>query len=168
MPEPVIRAAQPADAEAIAAIHNEGIAERVATFQTQTQTAGDAVKRMESGLGVLVAELDGSVVAWASAAPYERYAYYDGVAEVTVFVGPEARRRGIGRALLEALAAAAEDAGHYKLFGKVFTTNAPSLELFKACGYREVGVHLRHGRLDGDWRDVMIVERLLGDAAVDL
>ncbi len=165
MPELTIRPAEPADAEAIAAIHNEGIAERVATFQTESQTADDAIKRMESGVGVLVAELDGSVVAWASAAPYERYAYYDGIAEVTVFVGSQARRRGIGRALLEALAARAQDAGRYKLVGKVFTTNAPSLELFKACGYREVGVHLRHGRLEGDWRDVMIVERELGAAA---
>jgi phosphinothricin acetyltransferase len=165
MPEPPIRAATPADAEAIAAIHNDGIAERVATFQTETQTAEDAIKRMESGLGVLVAELDGPVVAWASAAPYERYPYYDGIAEVTVFVGPQARRQGIGRALLHALAAKAEAAGRYKLFGKIFTTNEPSVALFKTSGYAEVGVHRRHGRLDGQWRDVVIVELLLGDAA---
>jgi L-amino acid N-acyltransferase YncA len=165
MPDPPIRDATPADAEAIAAIHNDGIAERVATFQTETQTAEDAMKRIESGLGVLVAELDGSVVAWASAAPYERYPYYDGVAEVTVFVGPQARRRGIGRALLRALAVKAEAAGRYKLFGKIFTTNAPSVALFEASGYTEVGVHRRHGRLDGEWRDVVIVELLLGDAA---
>jgi L-amino acid N-acyltransferase YncA len=165
MPDPPIRDATHADAEAIAAIHNDGIAERVATFQTETQTAEDAMKRIESGLGVLVAELDGSVVAWASAAPYERYPYYDGVAEVTVFVGPQARRRGIGRALLRALAVKAEAAGRYKLFGKIFTTNAPSVALFEASGYAEVGVHRRHGRLDGEWRDVVIVELLLGDAA---
>jgi phosphinothricin acetyltransferase len=165
MPEPLIRDATPADAEAIAAIHNDGIAERVATFQTETQTTEDAIKRMGSGLGVLVAELDGSVVAWASAAPYERYPYYDGIAEVTVFVGPRARRQGIGRALLQALAVKAEAAGRYKLFGKVFTTNTPSVALFKASGYSEVGVHRRHGRLDGEWRDVVIVELLLGDAA---
>ncbi|MDX6617452.1 MAG: hypothetical protein QOD60_2543 [Solirubrobacterales bacterium] len=165
MPEALIRDATPADAEAIAAIHNDGIAERVATFQTETQTTEDAIKRMGSGLGVLVAELDGSVVAWASAAPYERYPYYDGIAEVTVFVGPRARRQGIGRALLQALAVKAEAAGRYKLFGKVFTTNTPSVALFKASGYSEVGVHRRHGRLDGEWRDVVIVELLLGDAA---
>jgi phosphinothricin acetyltransferase len=165
MPEPLIRDATPADAEAIAAIHNDGIAERVATFQTATQTAEDAIKRMENGLGVVVAELDGKVVAWASAAPYERYSYYDGIAEVTVFVGPQARRRGIGRALLQALAVKAEENGRYKLFGKIFATNAPSIELFKAAGYDEVGVHRRHGRLDGEWRDVVLVELLLGDAA---
>jgi phosphinothricin acetyltransferase len=165
MPEPVIRAATPADADAIAAIHNDGIAERVATFQTEAQSAEDAMRRMESGLGVVVAELDGAVVAWASAAPYERYPYYDGIAEVTVFVGPEARRRGIGRALLQALAVKAEENGRYKLFGKIFATNEPSIELFKAAGYEEVGVHRRHGRLDGEWRDVVLVELLIGDAA---
>jgi L-amino acid N-acyltransferase YncA len=166
MPEPVIREATPADAKAIAAIHNDGIAERVATFETETQTAEDAMRRMESGLGVVVAELDGSVVAWASAAPYERYQYYDGIAEVTVFVRSEARRQGIGRGLLQALAIKAEESGRYKLFGKIFATNEPSIELFKAAGYEEVGVHRRHGRLDGEWRDVLIVERLLGDAAL--
>jgi phosphinothricin acetyltransferase len=165
MPEPLIRDATPADAEAIAAIHNAGIAERAATFQTEAQTAEDAINRMESGLGVVVAELDGSVVAWASAAPYERYPYYDGIAEVTVYVGPAVRRHGVGRALLEALATKAENAGRYKLFGKIFTTNEPSVALFKASGYAEVGIHRRHGRLDGEWRDVVIVELLLGDAA---
>jgi L-amino acid N-acyltransferase YncA len=165
MPDPVIREATPADAEAIAAIHNDGIAERVATFQTEVQTTEDAMKRMENGLGVVVAELDGSVVAWASAAPYERYPYYDGIVEVTVFVGLEARRRGIGRALLRALAVKAKENGRYKLFGKIFATNEPSVALFKAAGYEEVGVHRRHGRLDGEWRDVVLVELLIGDAA---
>jgi phosphinothricin acetyltransferase len=67
--------------------------------------------------------------------------------------------------LLEQLAATASERGLHKLTGKVFTTNAASIELVRACGWREVGVHLRHGRLDGEWRDVLVVERLLGQAA---
>jgi L-amino acid N-acyltransferase YncA len=163
--ETSIRKAEPDDAEAIAAIHNEGIEERIATFQTREQSAEDALARMARGLGVLVAELDGAVVAWAGGAPYERHHYYDGVGEVTVFVGGAARRRGIGRALLEALRAEAERHGRFKLVGKIFTANEPSLALFRSCGYREVGVHRRHGRLDGEWRDVVVVELLLGEAA---
>jgi phosphinothricin acetyltransferase len=166
MPDPLIRPATDADADAIAAIHNEGIAERIATFQTEEQTAEGARTRMGSGIGVLVAELDGEVVGWAGAAPYERYPYYDGIAEVTVYVSSWARRAGMGRALLAALGDLAAQNGKYKLFGKVFTTNSASIELFKACGYREVGTHLRHGRVAGEWRDVLIVERLLGDAAL--
>ncbi|MGH2986261.1 MAG: GNAT family N-acetyltransferase [Solirubrobacterales bacterium] len=60
----------------------------------------------------------------------------------------------------------AERAGYHKLVGKVFTANRASIELVRRCGWRELGVHLRHGRLDGEWRDVLVVERLLGDAAV--
>jgi L-amino acid N-acyltransferase YncA len=66
---------------------------------------------------------------------------------------------------MEAVAEAATERGYYKLVGKIFTSNAPSIALVEACGWREVGVHHRHGRLDGEWKDVLVVERLLGDAA---
>jgi phosphinothricin acetyltransferase len=82
-----------------------------------------------------------------------------------MYVASAARRRGIGRRLLEELAGAAERAGFYKLTGKIFTTNRPSVELLKRCGYREVGVHRRHGTLDSEWKDVLVVELLLGPAA---
>ena len=67
--------------------------------------------------------------------------------------------------MLDALADAAEQRGAYKLVGKIFTSNQPSIELVRRCGFRGVGVHRRHGRLDGEWKDVLVVERLLGDAA---
>jgi phosphinothricin acetyltransferase len=66
---------------------------------------------------------------------------------------------------MQALAAAAEAAGYYKLTSRVFTTNAASLALHRASGFTEVGVQRRHGRLDGEWKDTVLVERLLGDAA---
>jgi L-amino acid N-acyltransferase YncA len=83
------------------------------------------------------------------------------VREATVYVAPEARGGGIGRALLEALAAEAAARGRHKLVAKVFADNEPSLALSPSLGYREVGVHRRHGRLDGEWRDVVVLERLL-------
>ena len=61
-----------------------------------------------------------------------------------------------------ALADRAAAAGYHKLVGKIFTSNEPSIALVKSCGWREVGVHRRHGRLDGEWKDVLVVERLLG------
>jgi L-amino acid N-acyltransferase YncA len=119
-------------------------------------------RRIESGELILVAEHGGRVTAWASVGPYcDRHDYYAGIGEATLYVERAARRAGAGRALLEALAAAAADRGLHKLTGKVFTTNAPSIELVRACGWREVGVHLRHGRVDGEWRDVLVVELLL-------
>lgn len=101
--------------------------------------------------------------AWTS--PYSDRPCYAGVAEASVYVTAEARGRGIGTALCEELAREAERRGLYKLLGKLFTTNAASLRLVRRCGFREVGLHRCHGRLEGEWRDVLLVERLLGDAA---
>jgi phosphinothricin acetyltransferase len=86
------------------------------------------------------------------------------VGEHAVYVDADAQGRGVGRALLDALAIAAETAGFYKLTSRVFTTNAASLAVHRAAGFSEVGVQLRHGRLDGTWMDCMLVERLLGPA----
>jgi L-amino acid N-acyltransferase YncA len=113
----------------------------------------------------MIAEGGGRVVGWASVAPYdEAHEYYAGVGEATLYVDPKARRGGAGRALLTAVADEAERRGYHKLVGKIFISNEPSIALVKSCGWREVGVHRRHGRLDGEWKDVLVVERLLGDA----
>ena len=114
---------------------------------------------------MLVAERDGRIVAFAVAGPYaDRHDYYAGISEATMYVERASRRRGVGLTLLDALADAGEERGLYKLVGKIFTTNGASIELVRRCGFREVGVHRRHGRLDGEWKDVLVVERLLGDA----
>ena len=89
---------------------------------------------------------------------------YRGVGEATVYVERGARGRGIGWRLLEALAVEAERAGYWKLIGRLFPENEASRALLRSCDFREVGVHRRHGRLDGEWRDVLVVERLLGQA----
>ena len=78
-----------------------------------------------------------------------------------------ARGRGLGRLLVGALAEAAERAGDWKVLGLLFPTNAASVALFRAAGFKEVGVHRRHGLLDGRWRDVVVVELLLPLAEKD-
>jgi L-amino acid N-acyltransferase YncA len=161
----VVRAARPDDAEAIAQIHNEGIAERVATFQTATQHGPAIAEAIAAGRLILVAVRDGEVVGWASVGPYDdAHEYYSGVGEATLYVRRDARRGGTGSGLLAALAEEAERRGYYKLIGKIFTTNEPSIALVRANGWREVGLHERHGRLDGEWKDVLVVELLLGEA----
>jgi phosphinothricin acetyltransferase len=164
---PELRPALSDDAEAIAAVFEQGVEDRVATFETAVPDAEEWRRRLEAGeLLVLVAEEDGHVIAFAVAGPYaDRHRYYDGVRETTMYVERGSRRRGVGLHLLNALAEAAEERGAYKLVGKIFTTNEASIALVRQCGFREVGMHIRHGRLDGDWRDVLVVERLLGDAA---
>jgi L-amino acid N-acyltransferase YncA len=137
----------------------------VATFQTDTRHPAEIAAQITDQALVLVAEWPRGVVGWASVGPYDdSHDYYSGIGEATLYVDRDARRGGVGAALLEALAAEAERHGYYKLIGKIFTSNEPSIALVKSCGWREVGVHRRHGRLDGEWRDVLVVERLLGEA----
>jgi L-amino acid N-acyltransferase YncA len=156
-----IRPAELADAERLAEIFNQGVEDRVATFETRLAGAADGVRWIEGDL-VIVGERDGTLVGWAKASPYtDRHAYYDGVREATLYVERAARRTGVGSLLLEALAEAATASGAHKLVGKIFTTNEPSIVMVGRLGWREVGVHERHGALDGQWRDVLVVERLL-------
>ena len=118
-----------------------------------------AAVRSEPGL---VFERDGAVIGWAKAGPYaDQHHYYDGVREATLYVDRAARRAGVGRVLLDALAGATAQSGAHKLVGKIFTSNEPSIALVKGLGWSEVGVHRRHGTFDGEWKDVLVVERLL-------
>jgi L-amino acid N-acyltransferase YncA len=157
-----VRPATGSDAEAIARIYNQGIEERSSTFETEPRTAADVTSWLASAdrLPVLVAE-DGEVRGWSRVLAYSDRAAYWGVGEVSVYVDAAARGRGLGRALLEALEQRARELEYWKLVGKLFTDNAASAALVERCGWRTVGLHLRHGRLDGEWRDVKLVERVL-------
>ena len=160
-----IRTATEADADAIVAIYNEGIADRVATFETRLRDAGDVAVWLTDGLPFLVATgEDGAVVGFARVAPYSDRCVYAGVGEHGVYVARAARGQAVGRRLLEALAVAAERAGIYKLTSRVFSDNGASRAAHLAAGFEEVGVQRRHGRLDGEWKDCVLVELLLGDA----
>jgi L-amino acid N-acyltransferase YncA len=164
----VVRPARPHDAEQIARIYQEGIEDRVATFQTRPAQPAEIAAEVSGGALVVVAEVSGSVVGWAKIGAYDdAHEYYAGVGEATLYVARTARRGGAGSALLNAAAEEAEGRGYHKLVGKIFTSNGPSITLVHSCGWREVGVHHRHGRLDGEWKDVLVVERLLGEALED-
>lgn len=156
------RAANPADAAAIAAIYNQGIEDRVGTFETDRRTP-DMILRWLDGrhpVRVVTAEA-GPVIAFAASFPHADRFVYRGVAEFSVYVSRDRRGRGAGRAAMGSLIEAAAEAGLWKLLSRVFPENTASLGLLAALGFREVGVLRRHGQLDGVWRDVVLVERLL-------
>jgi L-amino acid N-acyltransferase YncA len=160
-----IRPARPGDAPAVARLYNVGIAERQATFETRPREAAEVEAWLEGALPFLVAQDgDGRTVGFARVSPYSDRCVYSGVGEHGVYVDPTARGGGVGRRLLEALAAAAQEQGLYKLTSRIFTTNAASLAVHRAAGFYEVGVQPRHGLLDGEWKDCVLVERLLGPA----
>jgi L-amino acid N-acyltransferase YncA len=162
----VLRAPTTADVPALTAIYNEGIAEREATFETSPRSEAEIAAWLEEGLPFVVAEgPDRSIEGFARVSEYSDRCVYSGVGEHGVYVASAARGRGVGRALLIELCAAAERAGYYKLTSRIFTTNAASRAVHAAAGFDEVGIQRRHGRLDGEWRDCVLVERLLGEAA---
>ena len=154
----MIRTLTESDWPAVAAIYDEGIATRLATFETATPDWADW-DRTHLDDRRLVADEDGEVLGWAALSPVSKRSVYRGVAEVSVYVAERARGRGIGRALLERLARDAESAGIWTLQAGVFPENRASLALHHGCGFRTVGIRERIGRLDGAWRDVVLLER---------
>jgi phosphinothricin acetyltransferase len=161
------RAATPSDAGAIARIYSQGIADRTATFETRPRAASDVAAWFDGRHPIVViGDPGGGVLGFAATFEYRPRACYAGVAEFSVYVERASRGQGIGRLAMEALIEAAGQASLWKLVSRVFVENEPSRRLLAGLGFREVGVYRRHGRLDGRWRDVVIVEKLL-PAALD-
>jgi len=161
---PLVRLARGTDAKAVAEVYNQGIAARGATFETALRTAADLRARIEEApdrFPVIVAEDAGSVVGWASIGSYRERPCYAGIGEFSVYVHRDARGRGVGRALLGRLIHEARLRGYWKLLSRIFPANDGSLGLCRSLGFREVGTYEKHGRLDGRWLDVVIVERLI-------
>jgi L-amino acid N-acyltransferase YncA len=170
-PAPAIRPAAAADAQRIAEIYNQGIAERGATFETAPRTAADMARRLEpesagpperaTRYPTLVVEHEGVVAGWAAITAYRPRGCYEGIGEFSIYLDRAARGRGLGRLLLEALIREAARLGYWKLVSRIFPFNTASLALCRSCGFRVVGTYEKHGRLDGKWLDVVIVERLI-------
>lgn len=155
------RAAVAGDAGRIAEIYNHGLEDRTATFETEPRSAGDIALWFTQGYPIFVSGEDGNVMAYAAAFPYRARACYEGVREFSVYAARAGRGRGFGRAALVALIAEAEARGWWKLVSRIFPENWASRRLCAQLGFREVGTYERHAKLDGRWRDVVIVEKLL-------
>ena len=155
------RSATPADAPAIARIYNEGIDDRVATFETRPRSAEDVQAWFDGIHPVIVVEDGGEPIAFGATFTYRPRDCYAGIAEASLYVARSHRRQGAGRIAMGALIDAAEKAGFWKLLSRVFPENHASLNLMRSMGFREAGVYEKHGKLDGEWRDVVIVERLI-------
>jgi len=156
-----VRPAILGDAASIAAIYNQGIVGRVATFETALRSDRDVRGWLESGDEVLVAAVGGGVAGFARLSAYRDRDCYRGVREVSVYIARTHRRRGVGLGLLGGMIDLAAQRGYWKLVSRVFVENVASRTLLSKVGFREVGVHQKHARLDGVWRDVVVVERLI-------
>lgn len=156
-----VRLATSTDAAAIAAIYNQGIEDRVGTFETEPRTAAMVATWFDGVHPIVVVEQEGEIVAYASTSSYRSRPCYAGIAEFSVYVRRDWRGKGAGRLAMTQLLEECERAGFWKLVSRVFVENAASRGLLHALGFREVGIYEKHGQLDGVWRDVVIVEHLL-------
>ena len=156
------RPARLSDAPAITEIYNQGIEDRIATFETEPRAEAQIAEWFETALAIVTVEApDGSVAGYAVAHPYSDRFCYRGVSEFSVYVRRSHRGAGVGKLAMDALVEAAREQGLWKLLSRVFPENRASLALMARCGFKEIGVHEKHGKLDGVWRDNVIVERLI-------
>jgi L-amino acid N-acyltransferase YncA len=159
-----IRIATLNDAIAIAKIYNQGIEDRVATYETEPRSSEDQqawLQAIADRYPAVVAEIEGEIVGWAGAGPYRDRECYRGIGEFSIYVHRDWRGRGVGNLLLAAVVSEAERLGLWKLLSRIFPFNEASRALCRKHGFREVGVYEKHARLDGRWLDVVIVERLI-------
>src|SRR2546430_1936340 len=153
-----VRLATKADAAAIAIIYNQGIEDRVGTFETDLRTEAMVVSWFDGIHPIVIVEQEDEIIAYASTSSYRPRPCYSGIAEFSVYVRRDWRGRGAGRLALSALCQESDHAGLWKLVSRVFVENAASRGLLRSLGFREVGIYEKHGQLDGVWRDVVIVE----------
>jgi L-amino acid N-acyltransferase YncA len=156
-----LRSMRQRDWPVVAAIYVQGIRTGQATFETRPPTWAewDGAHLREHRL---VATSGNDIVGWGALAPVSGRCVYAGVAEDSVYVAESAREMGVGRALLSELVGRAEAAGIWTIQAGVFPENRASIRLHHACGFRTVGLRERLGKLDGEWRDVLLLERRSG------
>ena len=153
-----IRSLNADDWETVRSIYLDGVATGQATFETQAPSWAEwnsshlSAPRLVAASGVCIA-------GWAALSPVSSRAVYAGVAEVSVYVSNDWRGRGVGKALLNALVAESEKNRVWTLQASVLPENLASISLHKACGFREVGRRERIGKMNGIWRDTLLLER---------
>lgn len=146
------------DWESVRAIYLEGIATGNATFE-QSAPEWAAWDSAHLACCRLIAAPDTTIVGWAALSPYSRRQVYAGVAEVSIYVAAATRGHGIGAGLVTALVDCSEANGIWTLQAGIFPENEASVRLHERFGFRVVGMRERIGKLKGEWRDVLLMER---------
>ena len=156
-----VSVASPCDAAAIAGIYNQGIRSRKATFETALRTDEDIRTWFENGSVIVGAYRGKELAGYAAIFEYRPRACYAGVGDFSIYVDDRHQGRGVGGLIMDELIPRATEYGYWKLLSRIFPENVACRSLLGRVGFREVGVYEKHAKLDGQWRDVVIVERVL-------
>ena len=165
-PQPQLhtRPAEKRDAEEIASIYHQATQDGLATFENFLTTREERerwVAERSEKHPLLVAEWKGKILGWASLSPYHARPRVEGIVEMLIYIDRGYRRHGVGRELMRALQAAGRLAGHHKIIGRFISNNDAGRTLCRMTGWREVGIHQNHTRIEGRWQDVVLVEYLI-------
>jgi len=159
-----VRAAEPRDAQDIARIYWQATQDHLATYENFLVTPEERTRWVTEHSGkypLLVAELSGRVLGWASLSPYQVRPRIEGIGELLIYIDRDYRRHGVGKELMRAIQSAGRAQGHFKLIGRFVAHNDAGRTLCRMTGWREVGVHEKHTHLGGRWHDVIVVEYLI-------
>jgi len=144
--------------EAVKTIYEDGIATGNASFQTSAPSweewNNDHIIHSR-----FIAVENGAVLGWAALTPVSGRCVYAGVAEVSVYVSPASQGKGVGKALLNALIESSEANGFWTLQAGIFPENKASVRLHESCGFRIIGAREKIGKMNGVWRDTLLLER---------
>ncbi len=155
-----IRPYMPTDWHDVERIYAEGIATKMATFETAPKSQNSWEQQSVQGSAIVAQiESDTALSGWAVLWPVSDRCAYAGVAEVSVYIAESARGKGIGKALLSNLVTVSEQLGLWTLQAGIFEENMPSIRLHEKCGFRIIGVRERLGALEGDWKNIVLMER---------
>jgi len=165
-PQLQIRQALEADAASLCEIFNEAVQDHLETFDSEPRAVDDqrlqiAAAELDPKHPILVADLRSWIAGWAALVPYDNRIALDDIGEVYIYVRRAFRSYGVGRQLMRAIQEAAGKLGYRKLIGRVLVQNQDGLVLCRATGWRDVGRHAAHSRLNDGLHDVMLVEYLI-------
>ena len=161
-----IRPARIDDAKEIARIYNQGVQDRAATFENAFVTPEERYLWLAARLDkfpVLVAEVKHTLMGWSALNPYSPRHCYDGIAELSIYIERSLRGHGVAQELMKAMQSVAREKGFYKIIGRIMAVNEGARKLCQLTGWKEVGVHEKHGKLGGEWHDLVLVEFLIPD-----
>ncbi|MDA8297945.1 MAG: GNAT family N-acetyltransferase [Actinomycetota bacterium] len=159
-----VRLGKPDDAEALRQIYNGEVVSSLVTFDLVPRTPEDQHAWMAAHGGaypVVVGEIEGRVIGFASLSPYRPRPAYATTVEDSVYVAADVRGQGVGKALLSEVVRLAGAHGFHSVIGRIVGDHTASIALHRSCGFELVGIEREVGRKFGRWLDVAVMQLLV-------